>query len=60
MRWTIDPPPFILVTGFSNDQDGVLRHVPVASENDLENFGLAVARVKLGRAVVQPPRDSTR
>jgi adenylate cyclase len=46
-------------TGFSNDEDGVLRHVPAASENDLESFGLAVARIKLGRAVQQPPRDST-
>ena len=46
-------------SGIVNDPDGVLRHVTVPSENGLTSFGLAAARLKLGHAVAQPPRDST-
>jgi adenylate cyclase len=46
-------------TGFVKDQDGVVRHMPAASNHGLASFTLAVAKLKLGHRVQQPPRDST-
>ncbi|HEX5620522.1 MAG TPA: adenylate/guanylate cyclase domain-containing protein, partial [Solirubrobacteraceae bacterium] len=46
-------------SGFDNDEDGVARHVAKPSENGLESFALAAARIKLGHAVKQPPTEST-
>ena len=38
-----------------NDADGVVRRMPPPSENGLENFALATARLRLGHAIRQPP-----
>jgi adenylate cyclase len=46
-------------SGVTSDPDGVLRHMPAPSRRGLESFDLAAARLKLGHAISQPPREST-
>ena len=45
-------------SGFVNDEDGVLRHLPAGTEEGLDNFGRAVAALKLGHDVQWPSPDS--